>query len=270
MRTQDAVDSFREALDLAPSEAAIYVHLCMAGPAKAGDLAGALKLHRNEVYRNATRLLSRGLIEMTMERPARYAAVQPERVFEDEIASRLAALEELKAARAKVTSILEALEPPRAAERKSVYKVIQGRHEIGAAVNHLLVHAQKSIAWASTFPASVRLAELTGGLDILAKKVDEGVTLRAALRTSAQGWNLLEPLARAESSQLRQLEIEGDIRFLIVDGRELLMWVVNDASEALKSKDEVAIQTTAPGFVQAEEVFFEQAWTTSKPVAPTR
>ena len=52
---------------------------------------------------------------------------------------------------------------------------------------------------------------------------------------------------------------------MVVDGKELLMWVVNDPSEALKSKEEVAIQTTAPGFVQAEGVFFEQAWANAKP-----
>lgn len=267
MATQDAVDSFREALKLAPSEAAIYVHLCLAGPAKAGDLAGALKLHRNDVYRNAARLLSRGLIEMTMERPARYAAVRPERVFEDELASRIAAVEELKAARAKVISTLETLHAPHNHERRSVYKVIQGRQEIGGALIHMVEHATQSIVWASTFPASIRHLELGGALDMIAKRVDDGVTLRAGIRSNGQGWDALGPLAARPSVQLRELKIDGDIRFMIVDGRELLMWVVNDPSEALKAKDEVAIQTTAPGFVQAEGVFFEQAWASARPHA---
>lgn len=265
MATQDAIDSFREALKLAPSEAAIYVHLCLAGPAKAGDLAGALKLHRNDVYRNTARLVARGLVEMTMERPARYAAVRPERVFEDEMASRLAAVEELKSARTKVTAMLETLHAPQAIERRSVYKVIQGRQEIGSALAHLVEHATRSLVWASTFPAGIRHLEVGGVLDLLAKRVDEGVGLRAGIRSSPQGWEALAPLAARPNVQLRELKLEGDIRFMIVDASELLMWVVNDPSEAFKAKDEVAIQTTAPGFVQAELVFFEQAWANARP-----
>lgn len=266
MRAQDAVDAFRVALELAPSEAAMYVHLCMAGPAKAGDLAGALKLHRNEVYRNAARLLSRGIVEMTMERPARYAAVRPERVFEQEIAQRLASIEDLKAARVKVAAILDVLEPPRVPERRSVYKVVQGRPEIGTALNHVLEHARESITWASTFPASVRLAEASGALDVLARRLDEGVQVRAGMFTDPAGWALLTPLLSRAGAQARELDFQGDVRFVIADGTELLMWVVNDPGISLKAKDEVAIQTTAPGFVQAESVFFEQAWARAKTV----
>lgn len=264
MRTQDAVETFREALKLAPSEAAIYVRLYVGGPAKAGDLAGALKLHRNEVYRTATRLLNRGLIEMTMERPARYAAVQPDRVFEAEIASRVAAIDELKHARAILMALLESMEAPAPAEKRSVYKVVQGRQEIATALNHLIEHAQASITWATTFPPSVRLMDMTGGLDILTRRVAEGVKLRGAIHTTPQGWAALAPLAKLPGAQFRELDLDRDIRFVIVDERELLMWAVNDPSESLRSKEEVAIETTAPGFVQAEGVFFEQAWSRAR------
>ena len=266
MRSQDAVESFRDALKLGPSEAAIYVHLCMAGPAKAGDLAGALKLHRNEVYRTATRLLQRGLIEMTMERPARYAAVAPERVFEEELKARLAAVEELKEARTRITPLLHELEAPQPIEKRSVYKVVQGRQEIAAMQLHMLERARHSVAWASTFTPSVHLAEISGALDALAARVAAGVSLRAVVRTDARGWEMLKPALASPRAQARTLDLDRDVRFLIVDGSELLMWVVNDASESMKAKDEVAILTTASGFVEAEAVFFEQVWAQARPV----
>jgi sugar-specific transcriptional regulator TrmB len=268
MRAQDAVDTLREALDLAPSEAAIYVHLCAGGPAKAGELAGTLKLHRNEIYRNAARLLQRGIIEMTLERPARYAAVDPQRVFDEALSLRIAAVETLKDARGRALGMLAALQPPEPPEKKSVYKVIQGRHEIALAQNHLLEQAHSKILWATTFPASVRLADATGALEILARRAREGLELRAAVHALDAGWKLIESMVQGPRVQLRELDLGSDIRFLIIDGEEILMWVVNDLSEALKAKDEVAIQTTAPGFVQAEGVFFEQAWAGAKPREP--
>lgn len=259
------MDSFREALDLAQSEASIYVHLCIAGPAKAGDLATALKLHRNEVYRNTARLLQRGLVEMTMERPARYAAIRPEQVFERELAARLASIQSLKDARTRVLDMLQSLEPPEPSERRSVYKVIQGRQEIAAAQNHMLGHATRRVQWASTFPATVKLADVTGSLETLAARAKQGVRLEAALRTGTAGWRALRE--SVPGAELRELDIESDIRLMIVDERELLMWVVNDPTEGVKSKDEVAIQTTAPGFVQAQGVFFAQVWARAPPPA---
>lgn len=260
MKSQDAVESLRDVLELAPSEAAIYVHLCMAGPAKAGDLAGALKLHRNEVYRNAARLLNRGLIEMTLEHPARYAAVKPDQVFEDELNARLSAVESLKAARDQLTPFLERPVAPEPQERKSVYKVVQGRQEIGAVQTQMIRHARETVLWATTFPSSIPISDLTGGLEALSERVAAGVKLRALVRTTPRGWELLKAIEAMPHADLRSVELEGDVRFLIVDGTELLMWVVNDPSEAVKAKEEVAIQTTAPGFVQAEGVFFEQVW----------
>lgn len=265
MKAQDAVEAFREALELAPSEAAIYVHLCVAGPAKAGELAGTLKLHRNEVYRNAARLLQRGIIEMTLERPARYAAVRPEQVFDDALAQRIASIDHLKAARTRVLSMLHELEPAEAAEKRSVYKVIQGRQEIALAQAQAIEHARERIQWATTFAPSVRIADLTGNLDLLARRASEGIRVQAAIRTNDAGWAALRNSLGRAGGELRKITLDGDIRLMIVDGAELLMWVVNDPTDALKAKEEVAMLTTAPGFVQAEGVLFEQAWLSAEP-----
>lgn len=270
LRLQDAVETFESALNLGHAEAALYVHLCVAGPAKAGDLASALRLHRNEVYRSAGRLLSRGLIEMTMERPARYAAVSPGQVFDVEIEGRLAAVRELRAARDEVTPLLlQAAQPVEPASR-STYKVIQGRHDVYAARGRLLSEATRDVEWASTFPPAVPLAEITGTLDLLARRVDEGLAFRGLFRATQAGWARLAPLARMDRAQVRRLDVDGTIQMILADRRELLMWVVNDPSESLHARQEVAIHTTAPGFVQAEGVFFDQAWARAPPFEPPR
>lgn len=267
MRVQDAVETLGHALQLGKSEAAIYVQLCVGGPAKAGDLASSLRMHRNEVYRGATRLVQRGLIEMTMERPARFAAVSPKQVFETEIATRLASVDELRSARDVVMPALYQLklDPPR--RSRSTYKVVQGRQEIFATRNRMIEDAERSMDWATTFDAAVPLIDASGGLALMARRVAEGVRLRALLKRDAEGASLLADLAASPVVELREFDVASTVRFFIVDERELLMWVVNDPGRALHAKDEVAIQTTAPGFVQAECLFFEQSWARAKPHA---
>ncbi len=267
MRVHDAIETVSRALDLKEGEAAIYVHLCLAGPAKAGDLAAALKLHRNEVYRNATRLLSRGLVELTLERPARYAAVNPKMVFDSEITSRLASVDELRLARDSVFPLLTQLHVTADAPMKSTYKVVQGREEIYALRDRLIEGAKGSIDWATTFPPSVVLSDRSGGLDLLLRRCrDDDVALRMLVRATDAGWAKLDAFRAAARASVRAPALESTIQFLIVDGGELLMWVVNDPSESLHARDEVAIHTTAPGFVQAEALFFDQTWAKARRV----
>jgi sugar-specific transcriptional regulator TrmB len=253
-----------QALGLGDSEAAIYVHLCLTGPAKAGDLAGALKIHRNEVYRSASRLVSRGLAEITLERPSRFSAVSPETVFETEIAARLTAVTELKSARDRVSPLLSHAQAHLDAAPRTTYKVVQGRAEIYAVRDRLVESARASIDWATTFPPSVPLADISGGLDLMLKRAKEGVALRAILRTSPATLPRVERFRGL--AQLREAPLDRTVRFVIVDGTSLLMWVVNDPSESLHAREEVAIHTTAAGFVQAEALFFDQMWAKAAPL----
>src|SRR5437879_6161205 len=130
LRLQDAIQHVSENLQIGPSDAAVYVQLCIGGPAKVSDLAEALHLHRNDVYRMAERRLSRGLIQTTVERPARYAAVDPEKVFDHEIGSRMAAVEALRSSRSEIASILTSLQLQGTKPTNGTYRVIQGRPEI--------------------------------------------------------------------------------------------------------------------------------------------
>lgn len=266
LRIQDAIDTVGRILDLTGTEAAIYVRLCLAGPAKAGDLAASLKLHRNEVYRAASRLVARGLAELTLERPARYAAFAPETVFDSEITQRLQAVEELKHARDSISPLLTQLQVDAGPAPRSTYKVVQGRAEIYALRDRLIASATSSIDWATTFPASLTLTDMTGGLDAMRKLADAGVDVRMLLRAPPHALPKLKPFEGHEHVGMRVAPVEQTVRFLIVNKTELLMWVVNDPSESLHARDEVAIHTTARGFVEAEAMFFDQLWSRAAPI----
>lgn len=73
-------------LGLQEREALRYVHLCIRGPAKASEVAAATRLHRTEVYRGLDTLLRKGLATATLDRPTRYEATSPERVFDEALA----------------------------------------------------------------------------------------------------------------------------------------------------------------------------------------
>lgn len=250
----------RDNLQIGGPDAALYVHLCMAGPAKVSDLADALKLHRNDVYRTAERLMQRGLIETTVERPARYVAVDPQKVFDTEITTRLKAIDSLKKSREEISSLLVQLHMSAPQPSRGTYKVVQGRPEIHALRARLVAEAKSSVEWATSFGPSVPLADINGGLDAMLQRAQEGLRFRALVRATPHSASKMQPFLKCGNADVRRFEVDSVVRFLLVDDAQLLMYVVNDPSESLYAKEEVALHTTAPGFVHAQKVFFEQSW----------
>lgn len=266
MRLQDAIDRVRDNLQLSGPDATLYVHLCVAGPAKVSDLADALKLHRNDVYRTAERLVQRGLIQTTVERPARFVAIEPDQVFDAEINNRLQAIERLRQSRTEITSLVDQLHSLAPTPSKGVYKIIQGRQAIYHQREQMIQGAKTSLDWVSTFTPSVSHAEISGALDLMLKRVGEGLRLRALVPTTQQNRPALAPFLRHEGAQVRHFELDVPVRYFIADAKELLMFVVNDPSESLYADDEVAVYSTAPGFVHAQLQFLEQSWSVSRAV----
>lgn len=267
LRIKDTIDRVSANLELTGPDAAVYVHLCTSGPAKVSDLADALHIHRNEVYRTTERLVQRGLAQATMERPARFVAVSPDQVFDTEIQRRLSTIDDLRKSRTEVMALVEQLHSLTPAPPKGIYKIIQGRPAIYAQRDQMIANARDRIDWVSSHIAMIQHADVTGTLELAQKRAGEGIDLRFLVRTTNETAPRLDDLRRMESVQAREFLCEVPVRFLIVDDNELLMWVVDDPSDSLYAGEEVAMYTTAPGFVTAQQQFLATAWERAPGVA---
>lgn len=262
----DTIEQVKTDLGLTGPDAAVYVHLCVGGAAKVSDLAEALHMHRNDVYRTTERLLERGLVQATVERPARFVAVPPTEVFDHEIENRLAAVENLRKSRTEVMALVEQLQTLAPSTPKGVYKILQGRPTIYAHRDHMLMHAKESIQWVTSHVPALKHAEVSGTLGIMAQRAADGIHFDVLVRTTPATKGALEQLRGYPNVAIREFECDVPVRFLLIDGKELLMFVVNDPSDSLYAADEVAIYTTAAGFVAAQQQFLQTSWAASRPM----
>src|SRR5712692_11122309 len=98
MKISEASEAFQR-LGLSRYEALVFVNLARAGAATAGDVARASGVNRVQTYRALESLESRGLVEVTLDRPRRYAARAINDVFEMIAEEKRAELEKLDAVR---------------------------------------------------------------------------------------------------------------------------------------------------------------------------
>src|SRR5437667_366080 len=81
MKISEASDALQR-IGLSRYEALVFVNLARAGATTAGDIARASGVNRVQTYRALEGLEARGLVEVTLDRPRRYAARAINDVFE--------------------------------------------------------------------------------------------------------------------------------------------------------------------------------------------
>jgi len=272
LKLQDAVDHVSQSLKLSAVDAAAYVQLCMSGPSKVSDMAQALSVHRNDVYRSLERLSTRGLVETTLEKPARYVAVDPRKVFDAELEGRLATLDQMRTSRAHTTKLLQDLQHEVAGPEHTSYRIIQGRQDISAQRRRMIQEARHEIVSVSTHAPDIVLSEYDGSFDALLARKDGGPRMRALMAVTPEARSHLDAAGAYPRLEVRSFASERIVRFTLIDDRELLLNVVNDSGRSLYAPDEVALLTTARGLVDAERIFFDQCWGQAQPVplAPVR
>src|SRR5207244_11493041 len=126
-------------------EALVFVSLARAGATTAGDVARASGVNRVQTYRALDGLEARGLVEVTLDRPRRYAARALNDVFQmnaDEKRSELERMDEVRKALLEAWPRLSG----RTRERPSVrLQVIKGRGQIYRTLREFVAEAKEEV-----------------------------------------------------------------------------------------------------------------------------
>jgi sugar-specific transcriptional regulator TrmB len=64
------------------TDAQVYTLLATEGPRKARDIAEALKMHRQQLYRSLKKMQNKGVVNASLEYPALFSAVLFEKVLD--------------------------------------------------------------------------------------------------------------------------------------------------------------------------------------------
>ncbi len=70
-----------ESLGLKRLDAEIYVYLVQHDPQKAKEIAEALETYKRQLYRSLRSLRQKGMVNASLERPARFSAVSFDKVL---------------------------------------------------------------------------------------------------------------------------------------------------------------------------------------------
>ncbi|HVM44851.1 MAG TPA: helix-turn-helix domain-containing protein [Candidatus Thermoplasmatota archaeon] len=264
----EIVDSLT-AIGLDEREAKLYVDLLLQGASRASDAAARVKLKRTETYRALEALMKRGFVTARLTKPVEYEASPPEAVFADLLArheERREAMERLRETVGRVAA--EARGRHAAPGGRFGYRIIQGRGAILSAVSSIVRHAQERLTMASAHFSPAVATPQNRAYQMLTRRVDDGVALELLVRDHPDFERVLGPLAAHPHARIRTRALPRGARFLIVDGKEIVYWMLSDTASGVEAREDVAMWTNATDFIEAQRALFDALWADAAPWAP--
>jgi len=261
VRISEATEAL-ERLGLTRYEATVFLNLARSGAATAGEVARACGVNRVQTYRALESLGARGLVEVTLDRPRRYAARAIDEAFDMILGEKRSEIEWIEATRKRIVEAWSRLSG-RQGEPPSVrLQVIKGRAQIYRALLRLLKGARREVL-AFTTTKGIQRSYRAGINEALLAAMARGVRPRLIADINASNRALMARVA--EHVPLRHVDGQR-ARFILVDRESIIAFLIQD-ERRIRGEAETALWTNSPDFVRAHLEFFDTAWAAAIPAA---
>jgi len=244
-------------------EVKIWAALLSRGVSTAGELSDIANVPRSRSYDILESLERKGFVVMKLGKPIKYIAVPPKEVVErvkknmkqdaEEKVKRLEGLKKtdvIQELNSLHTQGVELIEP------SDLSGSLKGRHNL---YNHLeltIRNAEKTVTLMTTTQGLIRKVE---GLKPVFEQIKKrGVKIRIAAPITKEAEKVVKDMAGI--AEVRHTDCKA--RFVIVDSKELIFMVMDDAE--VHPTYDIGIWINTPFFAKALEDMFELAWKAMK------
>ena len=261
---------------LTENESEVYVFLAKNGVQRARDISKSIGMHKAQVYRVLKNLESRGMVDLTLEKPSRYTAISFENLLELLIKTKKDDVSFLEENKNALLTQWESINLQDSALPVEKFAVIEGKKNIYSRIFQMVEKWKRELIVVTTSHGIIQ-AEQAGIIEagfakaeaIQATEKGDMTPIRARVLTqiSKENLNIMiqcreRVLAKHVNIELRDINSSLKIypHFYIVDEEEAFFYITLNGNSALTSRQETGLWTNSKVFVCTLKAFFEELW----------
>jgi len=262
---EEFLSKLRRYFSLNLYEVKIWAALLSRGVSTAGELSDIANVPRSRSYDVLESLEKKGFVVMKLGKPIKYLAVPPSEVLErvkknmkKEADDKISRLEQLK--KTEVLQELNSLHTQgvELVEPSDLSGSLRGRHNLYNHLEMTIRNAEESVTIMTTTQGFIRKIE---GLKPIFEKIKKrGVKIRIAAPLTKECTDAIKDIK--DVAEIRNTDSKA--RFCVVDGKELIFMVLNDAE--VHPTYDIGIWINTPFFANAIQGLYDLAWKAMKPV----
>jgi sugar-specific transcriptional regulator TrmB len=260
-------------LGLTRTDSQVYIHLAKGGPQKGQDLSRALKVPKQQLYRSLKNLQRNGIVNATLEHPARFSAVSFDKVVDIFVNAKLAEAQRLQENKDELLTNWQAISIDEISDTNAKFSVIEGRETIYAKIVQMMTESEKQLSTISTVSGLIR-ADQFGLFDTgLTRKIRLSTRLRALTELSVQNVTIAKKFLKEIAHS--KIKFEGRIsdltlnlpQMVLKDEDEILFFITPKTNAQATDQQELCLWTNCKSLVQALNTVFESFWRNSTDIS---
>ena len=265
--SQEKVIKTLESLGLTQMDAKVYVLIAKKGPIKARDAAKALKISKQRLYPILKNLQSKGIVNSTLERPARFTALPFEKVLDLFVKVKLEQAQRIQQNRDALLSDWQSIAVAEGGSSPAKFTVIKGRRYVYSKIQQMIQETKSNLSFVATVPSLAR-ADQYGLFDaVLSHPLKSKIRFRFLTELSEQNAHAVK--AFLKDKPRAGLNLEGKTpdlglklcpRMVIRDEEETLFFIDAKNGEQATERDDVCLWTNCNSLVRAFSTMFEELW----------
>ncbi len=268
--SQDKVLKSLVSMGLTRTDAKIYVFLAKRGPQKAQDIALAMKIAKQRLYPSLRRLQSTGLVNATLEHPARFSALSLEKALDLFAKVKLEEAKNIQQSKDSLLSDWQSIVVKEAEDNSAKFTVIDGRNYIYSKIQQMIQETKNQLSTVTTVPGLIQ-ADQYGLLDTAFNHpLKHKIQFRFLTELSVLNMNAMNTLLeRAPKTGFNlkvrnpELGLKLSPRMVLRDNEELLFFITSPTDK------DTCLWTNCKELVQSFVAVFDELWRNSTDIEET-
>ena len=251
-------------LGLTERDSEVFILLSKKGPIVARDMLRIVKISKAQLYRSIRCLQSKGMVESTLECPARFSAVSFDEILDLSVKSKRDEVQKIEEEREDALLQWKSLALDETPNLSDKFMVIEGEHHINSKVGQMIKDAKDEILLSTSALGIIRAEKA----NILKSIKESGVPFKIITNLCSSNLQIIEKTvgeARDAAGVCRHVDLAEQIfpRFVIRDSTELIFTIRPSEEPISNYKIVTGLWTNNKALIDAFKTFFGQLWNES-------
>ena len=257
-----------EDLGFSKIEAQIYLLLGRRGPLRAKDIVGPLKVNRQRLYEILKGLEKRGLINASLEHPAKFSALPFEKVLDLFVKTKMQEAHRIEKNKNEILSDWQSICILENSEKTAKFTVLEGSNYIYSKLNQMVGEAKNQLLLVATARDLIH-ADQMGLLDEIFNSASKSkIQLKVLTEVFPENLDTIKTIFKKTKfgsnieGRSPELGLKLPNPMIICDKAEIAFGVTSNESNG-KNKESTWLWTTCETLVDSFSAFFNEVWCSS-------
>ncbi len=261
------ITKFLQALGLSKRETEVYIFLAKHGVQSTSLVSKKLKMERVQTYRTFKKLLEKGFIEATLERPTRFTVVPFERLVESFINAKKTEIKNLDEQKESLLASWQAISAPESEGTIAKFLVITGKKKIHSKMLNMVEESKKEVLVLTTSLGLIQ-EDIAGIFDeVIHSSQKRHVQFKIITDILQENLTVAENINNKISVKNMDVEcrhVNLNPRFfpcfLIKDEEEAILYASHGGKSSVLNLEDEGLWINDKMFISILKAFFVQMW----------